>query len=54
MKIDRQKVARLTEADIWDIQAHLNRALDTESGSGDHWILVTPLPAKAGSFSENA
>lgn len=43
MKADKQAVAQLTDADVWDIQAHLDRALDTNSGSGDHWILMACL-----------
>jgi hypothetical protein len=43
MTVDRRKVSRLSEADMWDIQAHLNRALDTNAGSGDHWILMACL-----------
>ncbi len=43
MKADKQAVTQLTDADIWDIQAHLDRALDTNSGSGDHWILMACL-----------
>ena len=43
MKIDKQMVAQLTDAEIWDIQAHFERALDTSSGSGDHWILMACL-----------
>jgi len=43
VKVDKQFVERLTDADIWDIQAHLDRALDTHSGSGDHWILMACL-----------
>ncbi len=43
MAVDKQTVAKLTDADIWDIQAHLDRALDTNSGSGDHWILMACL-----------
>ena len=31
MNVDKQAVARLTDADIWDIQAHFDRALDTQS-----------------------
>ena len=34
---------KLTETDIWDIQAHFNCALDTNAGSGDHWILIACL-----------
>jgi len=36
-------IARLSEADIWDIQAHLDRAMATDAGSGDHWILMACL-----------
>lgn len=43
MYVDKQAVAQLTDTDIWDIQAHLDRALDTNSGSGDHWILMACL-----------
>jgi len=43
MNVDKQVVARLTDADIWDIQAHFDRAMDTTSGSGDHWILMACL-----------
>ena len=43
MKVDDAKVARLTEADIWDIQSHYDRAMDTNAGSGDHWILMACL-----------
>jgi hypothetical protein len=43
MNVDKQAVARLTDADIWDIQAHFDQALDTQSGSGDHWILMACL-----------
>lgn len=43
MQVDKQAVAQLTDADIWDIQAHQDRALDTNSGSGDHWILMACL-----------
>ena len=43
MEIDEQKVKQLSEDAIWDIQSHLNRALDMNSGSGDHWILMACL-----------
>lgn len=43
MRIDKQVIAKLTDADIWDIQAHYERAADTNSGSGDHWILMACL-----------
>lgn len=41
--MNEQKIAKLTDEDVWDIQAHFNRALDTNSGSGDHWILIACL-----------
>ncbi len=43
MSIDKRKISKLSDADIWDIQAHLDRAIDTNSGSGDHWILMACL-----------
>lgn len=43
MAVDEEKVTRLSEADIWDIQSHYDRAADTEAGSGDHWILMACL-----------
>lgn len=43
MKVDKTAVAKLADADIWDIQAHYDRAADTHSGSGDHWILMACL-----------
>jgi hypothetical protein len=43
MDSDKAKVAKLSDTDIWDIQAHFDRALDNTSGSGDHWILMACL-----------
>lgn len=43
MKVNKKSVSKLTDADIWDIQAHFDRAVDTSSGSGDHWILMACL-----------
>lgn len=43
MALDEDEIARLTEAGIWDIQAHLDRAISTDAGSGDHWILMACL-----------
>ena len=40
MTLDEKSVTKLSDADI---QAHLDRALDTNSGSGDHWILMACL-----------
>ena len=43
MAVDKNSVSKLSDTDVWDIQAHLDRALDTTSGSGDHWILMACL-----------
>lgn len=41
--IDNKKVATLSRYDIDDIETHLYAALENESGSGDHWILMSTL-----------
>ena len=41
--MDRDKISKLTERDILDIQMHLERALEYGHGSGDHWILMAIL-----------
>ena len=38
-----QKVQGLTEAAINEISLHYDNAVDTEHGSGDHWILMAVL-----------
>jgi len=43
MSLDKEAVTKLTDEAIWDIQAHYDRAADTHSGSGDHWILMACL-----------
>jgi hypothetical protein len=35
-----QQVRGLTESAINDISLHYDSAVDTEHGSGDHWILM--------------
>ena len=40
---DDDRISRLTPADIDKLQAHLDRALSTDHGSGDHWILMAVL-----------
>ena len=37
------KIDKLSESDIRNLQTHLDRALDTEHGSGDHWVLMAVL-----------
>lgn len=37
------RVRRLTTSNINEIEVHYYDALETEHGSGDHWILMTVL-----------
>lgn len=37
------RIKRLSAADIARISTHLDTALDNDSGSGDHWILMSLL-----------
>jgi hypothetical protein len=37
------RVRRLTTLNINEIEVHYYDALETEHGSGDHWILMTVL-----------
>lgn len=37
------QVKNLTSANINEIETHYYAALETEHGSGDHWILMTVL-----------
>lgn len=37
------QVKNLTPANINEIEAHYYAALESEHGSGDHWILMTVL-----------
>jgi len=41
--IDSTKVAARSREDIDDIEIHLYAALDNDTGSGDHWILMATL-----------
>lgn len=43
MKSFTDRVKKLSDNELRDIQAHFERALDTEHGSGDHWILMACL-----------
>lgn len=38
-----EQVQRLNRAAINDISLHYDSAMDTEHGSGDHWILMAVL-----------
>ena len=38
-----ERIKLLTSSDLADIQIHLDAALDTDHGSGDHWILMSCL-----------
>jgi hypothetical protein len=40
---DSERIKLLTEEQIIDLKVHLDRALSTDSGSGDHWILISVL-----------
>ena len=37
------QVQRLSRSDINEISLHYDSAVDTEHGSGDHWILMAVL-----------
>jgi len=37
------QVQRLTSANINEIETHYYAAIETDHGSGDHWILMTVL-----------
>lgn len=39
----QEQVQRLSKADINEISLHYDSAVDTEHGSGDHWILMAIL-----------
>jgi hypothetical protein len=38
-----EQVKRLSRSDINEISLHYDSAVDTEHGSGDHWILMAVL-----------
>jgi hypothetical protein len=40
---DDDRISQLTKADIDKLQAHLDRALATDHGSGDRWVLMAVL-----------
>jgi len=39
----KERIARLDQSAINDIQIHLEIATENESGSGDHWLLMAVL-----------
>ena len=39
----QEQVQQLSSADIKEISLHYDSAVDTEHGSGDHWILMAVL-----------
>jgi hypothetical protein len=38
-----EQVKKLTEYDLYTIQTQYDAALDTEHGSGEHWLLIAAL-----------
>jgi hypothetical protein len=40
------QVRRLTEADVYTLQTQYDAAMDTEHGSGEHWLLIAALNQK--------
>ena len=44
MSMDKEeRIKNLTLSNIQDIETHYYLTLETEHGSGDHWILMTVL-----------
>lgn len=41
-----EQVKTLTEQDIYTIQTQYDAAMDTEHGSGEHWLLIAALNQK--------
>lgn len=38
-----EQVKRLAESDLYTIQTQYDAAMDTEHGSGEHWLLIATL-----------
>lgn len=41
-----EQISRLTEADVYTLQTQYDAAMDTEHGSGEHWLLIAALNQK--------
>lgn len=41
-----EKVSRLSAGDLYTIQTQYDAAMDTEHGSGEHWLLIAALNQK--------
>ena len=46
-----EQVKQLNQADLYTIQSQYDAAMDTEHGSGEHWLLIAALNQKGFTYA---